>query len=138
MNKLILPSCLRAELEALALRVYPYEACGLIIGRNGSTHPRAHRVLQTRNVDFKRATDRYLMPPDDFRAADQDAFAEGLEIIGVWHSHPDHFARPSELDRECAWEGWSYVIVAVTRSGVTDLRSWRLQESAFLEESIES
>src|SRR3954468_6018800 len=126
MSKLILPSSLRIELEALALRVHPYEVCGLIIGCNGSTHSRVHRVLQTRNVDFERATDRYLMSSDDFRAADQDAFAEGLEIISIWHYRPDHLAQPSELDRKCAWEGWSYVIFAVTRSGVNDLRSWQL------------
>jgi proteasome lid subunit RPN8/RPN11 len=59
-----------------------------------------------------------------------------LEIIGIWHSHPDHPARPSETDRAAAWEGWSYLIASVTKHGVADLRSWRLQGKDFVEENI--
>ena len=63
--------------------------------------------------------------------------AAGLEVVGVWHSHPDHSAQPSETDRSAAWEGWSYLILSVTSEGVTESRSWRLREEAFIEEVIE-
>jgi proteasome lid subunit RPN8/RPN11 len=59
-----------------------------------------------------------------------------LEVVGVWHSHPDHPARPSETDRNGAWEGWSYLILSVTAEGVPDLRSWRLRGEHFEEEDV--
>jgi proteasome lid subunit RPN8/RPN11 len=77
------------------------------------------------------------LAPQDFIAADTEAQKAGLEIVGVWHSHPDHPARPSEVDRKSAWEGWSYLILAVKHDGIHDLRSWRLVSEHFVEESIE-
>jgi len=57
--------------------------------------------------------------------------------VGIWHSHPDHPARPSETDRAAAWEGWSYLIASVTDAGLSELRSWRLSGERFLEEPVE-
>jgi proteasome lid subunit RPN8/RPN11 len=138
MSRLLLPAAVRAELDALVIRGYPYETCGLVIGRQEPVGVQICRVVQARNLNVERAADRYLLDPEDFLVADREARAEGLEIVGIWHSHPDHPARPSETDRQGAWEGWSYVIVAVTRNGVADLRSWRLEGGAFVEEPITS
>ncbi|MGH8508908.1 MAG: Mov34/MPN/PAD-1 family protein, partial [Gammaproteobacteria bacterium] len=69
-------------------------------------------------------------------AADRDARARGLEIVGVWHSHPDHPAEPSETDRAAAWEGWSYLIVSVARDGINAIRSWRRDAGQFYEEDV--
>jgi proteasome lid subunit RPN8/RPN11 len=59
-------------------------------------------------------------------------------VIGVWHTHPDHPARPSETDRAAAWAGWSYLILSVTARGVADVKSFRLHGEAFVEEEISS
>jgi len=84
--------------------------------------------------DTERRT-RYLIGPDEFRAAEARARAAGLDIIGFYHSHPDHPAIPSAFDREHAWPWYTYVIVSVHdgRPGVP--RAWRLAEdrSRFLE-----
>jgi proteasome lid subunit RPN8/RPN11 len=61
-----------------------------------------------------------------------------MEVVGIWHSHPDHPAQPSETDRQAAWEGWSYMILSVTGEGVSDVRSWRLDGDAFIEEVVEA
>lgn len=116
---------------------YPLEACGLLVGRLTDGRTEVTRVVQARNLNEERAHDRFEVDPRDFLTADEQARADGLEIVGVWHSHPDHPARPSETDRAAAWDGWSYVIVSVTRDGIADLRSWRLREQQFIEEQIE-
>jgi proteasome lid subunit RPN8/RPN11 len=68
--------------------------------------------------------------------ADAGARASRLDVVGIWHSHPDHPARPSATDERAAWEGWSYLIAGVGRAGLTDLRSWRLSGREFVEEPL--
>ena len=76
--------------------------------------------------------------PRDHMAAEHEARALGLTVVGVWHSHPDHPAEPSETDRASAWEGWSYLIARVTAGGVEHIRSWRLAGERFVEEPVTS
>jgi len=129
-----LPDALRAEIEARARAGYPLESCGLLIGRPGEARTEVVRVVPARNVERERPHDRYEVDPATFVASDGAARAEGLEVVGLWHSHPDHPAEPSETDRASAWTGWSYVIVSVTREGVADLRSWHFTGKRFVEE----
>ncbi len=126
-----------ARLAAWAARAYPHEACGVLLGRREEGETRVAEARATRNLRTDRARDRYEIDPADYLAAENDAARRGLELVGIWHTHPDHPARPSETDREFAWSGWSYVIAAVTARGVTELRSWRLDgERGFEEEEI--
>ncbi|MFQ5937734.1 MAG: Mov34/MPN/PAD-1 family protein [Acidiferrobacterales bacterium] len=138
MGDLYLPVEARAQLEEMVRRGYPFETCGLLVGRQRIGGVEVVRVAEARNLNQERAHDRYDLDPQDFLIADEQARTAGLEIVGVWHSHPDHPARPSETDRASAWEGWSYMIVSVTRDSVTDLRSWRLTSERFVEETITS
>ncbi len=138
MTTLHLPQSARKELEDMVRAGYPLETCGLLVGQQSNDHVRVSRVVQAQNLNKERAHDRYELAPEAFIATDSEAQKAGLEIVGVWHSHPDHPARPSEVDRKSAWEGWSYLILAVKRDGVHDLRSWRLVSEHFVEEAIES
>ncbi len=95
------------------------------------------RITQAGNLATERRADRYRLDPDDFLEADIAARRDGLEIVGIWHTHPDHPSRPSLTDLEAAWEGYSYVIVSVGAGGVHDTRSWRLAGDEFVEQSIE-
>lgn len=131
-----LPRRLLSELEQRAAAGYPYEVCGLLIGRNGATSSEAMRVVEARNLNRERPRDRYLLDPDDFLAADRAALLEGLEIIGFWHSHPDHPARPSATDLEAAWAGYTYLILTTTATGAGEVRSWRLRNERFVEEIV--
>lgn len=135
---LVLPADVRSDLESWTGKGYPEETCGLLLGRTALGRTETARAVRARNRNRERARDRYDLDPTDFLAADLAARAEGLEIVGVWHSHPDHPARPSETDRDAAWEGWSYVIVEVTAGGVSALRSWRLVGREFVEEPVSS
>ena len=135
---LVLPSAIRAEIDRWIRAGYPEETCGLLVGRNHLGRTEAARATVARNLNRERPRDRYELDPADFLAADRAAREAGLEIVGVWHSHPDHPAEPSETDRLAAWEGWSYLIVEVTRLGVAAVRSFRLAGQRFEEEPITS
>ena len=93
-------------------------------------------VTQARNLNTERAEDRYEMDPLDLLRADEMARARRLDIVGVWHTHPDHPARPSATDRAQAWDGWSYLILEVGAGGVQAMRSWRLEGAEFVEEAV--
>ena len=81
---------------------------------------------------------RFSVTADDFRDAERAAAEQGLELIGWYHSHPDHPAQPSEFDREHAWPWYSYVIVSVAAGEPDEMTSWRLADdrSHFAPEEI--
>ncbi len=131
-----LPPALRGQLERWASEGHPHEVCGLLVGRRNGTATSVARITRGRNLALERLRDRYTLDPEHFLAVDSVARREGLEVVGAWHTHPDHPARPSTTDRERAWESFSYLILSVTRSGVEDATAWRLAGGVFLEQPI--
>lgn len=131
-----LPADIRTELDALARAGYPDETCGLLLGQNDRNACRVLAQRPARNLNRERSRDRFELDPADYLAAEAAATASGRQLVGIWHSHPDHPARPSATDREMAWPGWSYVILAVNAGKVVDLRSWRLDGDEFSEEEV--
>ena len=87
-------------------------------------------VLQLAPVVNRRTDDphRYLIAPDDLRRITRELRRSGLEILGYYHSHPDHPARPSAFDTEHAWPWYSYLIVRVDRGRAADMTSWVLDD----------
>ena len=131
------------DLEAIGRHgeaTFPEECCGFLIGRfNAATELTAVvRILPVSNERQESRHNRYLISPETVLAANKEARALGLDIVGYYHSHPDHPARPSEFDRDHAWPGLSYVIVSVEGGRVADTRSWRLSDDRerFEEEEI--
>lgn len=118
---------------------YPDECCGVLIGRCQSGATFVERVLSVGNERADSRHNRYLITPETVLAAHKEARALGLDVVGYYHSHPDHPARPSDFDREHAWPGVSYLIVSVEQRKVADARSWRLSDDreSFDEEIID-
>ena len=133
-----LPKHVRLRLQRWAEKGYPLETCGVLVGRQVDQQVQIERAVFVRNTNTTRAHDRFELHAQGLLEADQAAEADGLEIVGIWHTHPDHPAHPSERDRVAAWKGWSYLILAVEKGRVMELRSWRLKRSTFEEEVIES
>jgi len=135
----ITPGHLQAATEHAAAS-YPEECCGFLIGRFAAATgvTAVERSLPVSNERQESRHNRYLISPETVLAASKEARAQGLDIVGYYHSHPDHPARPSEFDREHAWPGVSYVIVSVEGGRVADTRSWRLSDDRerFEEEEI--
>lgn len=110
---------------------YPHEVCGVLIGKQ-------YKISEYRectNLNKDRAHDRYELDPVSFNHADEWARSAGLEIMGIYHSHPDHPSRPSEFDRERAWPGWYYIILSIQKGKLDNFRTWILDdtESKFIE-----
>ncbi len=107
---------------------YPAEACGLIGGAIEGDRKVAIQLVPLANQRSASARNRYLIDPESFRRAQEKLDRDGLEVIGVYHSHPDHPPAPSTFDREHAWPWLSYVIVAVTSGRAGELQSWVLSD----------
>ena len=121
-------------IRAHGRRTYPHECCGALIGR-GRDVTEAHAFPNTTEDGPRR---RFLIGPRDYRHAEALA-RDGKALLGFYHSHPDHPARPSQYDLDHAWPSFSYVIVSVLAGEPGDMRSWRLREdrSQFDEESLQ-
>lgn len=101
---------------------YPHEICGILVGpRGGRTATDAKRA---KNIIVERARDRYEIDPRDHIRIQREADADGQDIIGYYHSHPDHPAQASRFDTERAWAGYVYVIVSVAEGNPVDANAF--------------
>ena len=130
----------RQEITAHGERDYPHECCGFLIGELGPSGVKlvSETVALSNAREESAQRNRFLINPDEFVQGERYAAAKGLDVIGFYHSHPDHPAVPSLYDLEHAWPVYSYVIVAVDGGRAGDLRSWKMQEDrgGFSEEEI--
>ncbi|MBA3759686.1 MAG: M67 family metallopeptidase [Gemmatimonadales bacterium] len=125
------------EIRRSGERAYPAECCGVLAGHPGGVK----EVVKLVAVTNRRTDDphRYLIAPDDLRGIEAELRSQGLEVLGCYHSHPDHPAEPSAFDTEQAWPWYSYIIVRVDRAGAGELTSWVLNDdrSAMSAESVD-
>jgi proteasome lid subunit RPN8/RPN11 len=127
-----------------ATRTYPEECCGLLLGVHDRPHKQVLKIWETLNawtpevgaelnrIIAKQGTgkrDRFWIDPQELMNAQRYARDHQMNIIGIYHSHPDHPAIPSESDRLLAWSGYSYLILSVQAGIVADHRSWTLNET---------
>lgn len=117
---------------------YPAEACGLIGGEIDGDRKVVLQLVPLTNQRTDSARNRYLIDPESFRRAQERLDRDGIEVLGVYHSHPDHPPAPSAFDREHAWPWLSYVIVGVRAGRADEMKSWVLADDrgTFDEESI--
>ncbi len=112
-----------------AAETYPNECCGALFGGEHAIKA----MLRLPNQTAEGPRNRFLVLPADYRAAEEHAGEIDLALIGFYHSHPDHPARPSRYDLDHAWPFFVYVIVSVKNGEARDMASWRLRDdrSAF-------
>ena len=106
------------------VETYPNECCGALVGREG----RVTAVLALPNTTEEGPRRRFLVRPQDYREAERRAAELGADLLGFYHSHPDHPARPSQYDLDHAWPSFSYVIVSVRAGVPEDMTSWLLRD----------
>jgi len=127
------------EIREHGVRDYPYECCGLLLGRlraEGKVVTETYPISNAREESAKR--NRFLIEPKELLRGEQYARSRDLEVVGFYHSHPDSPAVPSQYDLEHAWPTYSYIIVSTTAGAATDLFSWEQEpdRSRFNEEEI--
>jgi proteasome lid subunit RPN8/RPN11 len=132
------------SIRAHGARDYPSECCGVLLGhadgeskevsevvplRNLRHDPaRAQEILPVQDASRESEKNRFLIDPEDQLRVENDSRQRGLDVLGYYHSHPDHPARPSNYDREHAWPWYSYVILSVERGEPRDVTSWVLSK----------
>ena len=123
------------HIENHGCETYPDECCGALIGTDNVVT----ECLSLPNATKDGTRRRFLVRPDDYREAERHATQCGRDLIGFYHSHPDHQARPSQYDLDHAWPVFMYVIIAVKKGKPGAMTSWRLSEdrAAFDETGIE-
>ena len=134
-------------------KTFPFECCGALLGRDSAFEENSdwnrqqfespREVVElfplvNRREDSPR--NRFAVTAEDVRDAEKAATQHGLEVVGWYHSHPDHPARPSAFDREHAWPWYSYVIVSVISGEPAEMTSWRFNDDRqdYSTESIET
>lgn len=132
---IVLQPAVDAAIRAHGREAFPHECCGAMLGTGGVVHE-AFPLPNTTEDGPRR---RFLVRPGDYRAAEKRARDSGVDLLGFYHSHPDHPARPSQYDLDHAWPFFSYVIVSVMAGRDGLLTSWRLKDdrSAFAEERVD-
>ena len=128
------------EIHAHGEAAYPDEGAGLLLGRLQGDLKQVTDILRLENVREDTARhNRFLLTPQDYVYGEQEAAGRGLDVLGVFHSHPDHPNQPSEYDRQWAMPWFSYIITSVNAGKAAGSRSWLLEEdrSAFTEELIQ-
>jgi len=129
----------QTEMREHAQRDYPFECCGLMLGRFADGRKvvvQTYPISNAREEEAKR--NRFLIRPEELLRGEKYARENGFDVIGFYHSHPDDRAVPSQYDLEHAWPTYSYIVVSVEKGQAVDLRSWEMESdrSRFNEEEI--
>jgi len=138
-TKILLSDQAGAQIRAHGAETYPQECCGALLGHDGETGREVTALLPLVNRNEDSPRNRFSVTAEDVLVAEQAARKKGLKVLGWYHSHPDHPARPSEYDREYAWPWYSYIIVSVKKGAAKEMSSWQLADDrlGFSEEKIE-
>jgi proteasome lid subunit RPN8/RPN11 len=121
-----------------AKETYPEECSGVMVGMDTGDMKVVVDIWRAENTHEDERSRRFLIDPKEYIAFEKRADERDMDILGVYHSHPDHPAEPSEYDRDHAWPGWSYIIASVSGDEIKDMRSWLLKDdrSGYDEEKI--
>ena len=130
-----LPEAAASDIRRHGEETYPHECCGALVGRGG----RVAAAVALPNTTEEGPRRRFLVRPSDYLLAERRAGELGGELLGFYHSHPDHPARPSQYDLDHAWPTFAYVIVSVASGAARDITVWWLREdrSTFEEGTFE-
>lgn len=134
------------RMQTHAEDTYPDECCGLLLGQLQGTVKTLIEVLPTKNAWDTEAVEafqsvessvhpsatkrnHFTIAPEVMLKVQKEARDRNLNIIGIYHSHPDHPAVPSDFDQAIAWQQYSYIIISVQQGIASDLRSWSLNDN---------
>jgi len=123
-----------SAIRAHGRETYPHECCGALVGRDKDVTS----TVPLPNITDEGPRRRFRVSDLDYLRVERAADAAGAELLGFYHSHPDHPARPSQYDLDHALPSFSYIIVSVLAGVAGDMRSWKLRDdrSAFDEEAL--
>ena len=133
-QRLTITAGVDAAIRQHGQETYPHECCGALVGRDGFVTA----IVALPNTTDEGPRRRFMVRPSDYQLAERRATELGGELLGFYHSHPDHPARPSQYDLDHAWPTFAYIIVAVASRVAEAMTVWYLLEdrSRFEEGSL--
>jgi proteasome lid subunit RPN8/RPN11 len=129
-NRLVLSPSLKRTIEQEGVKAFPNECCGIMLGRDVGDK-RIVDILEPVENAFEEGEKyhRFSITPQRLMQADREAGKAGKLVLGFYHSHPDHPAKPSEYDRTHGWPFYSYVIVSIMKRVPSDMTCWVLDDA---------
>ena len=130
---------IETEIRQAGAEAYPNECCGILLGSEDGENQVVKSLRPIVNArESGEQYHRFLITAEDMMQAELEARKLGLDIVGFYHSHPDHPAAPSEYDRDHALPFYHYIILRVAKGQPEDMTDWRLRLSreAFDREEI--
>ena len=121
----------KAALQSIfnhARSTYPEECCGFLLGSNSRLR-KINRALRARNSSSESPRNRYSIQPEELIHADEEARKLRLDLIGIYHSHPDAVAQPSSIDLKHAWPWYTYLVLSVHSGEPRYITAWLLNEN---------
>ena len=129
------------EIKKQGEKGYPYEICGFMLGKIDYENNirEVKEIFQVENQNKERANDRFEISPKDYLKVEDYAKKKGVQIIGIYHTHPDNPDKPSKTDLMFAQPDMSYIIMSVNNGKAENWRSWELdlEKNEFKEEKME-
>ena len=116
-----------AEIRHHGTQDFPYECCGFLFGKEGDFR-RITLAKRAQNIQVGDKRRRFVIDPQEYMQAERFALTEGLDLLGIYHSHPNHPAIPSIHDLKQAVPFFSYLIISVLNGQPATVLSWRLSE----------
>jgi proteasome lid subunit RPN8/RPN11 len=126
--KIVVPGDILERMRRHGEETYPHECCGFMLGSADEGTQRITEIRSQPNERTDSRENRFIISPEQFKAAESYARKTGLLLVGIYHSHPDSPARPSEYDRDHAWPWFSYVIVSVKSGKAAEANAWQLRD----------
>jgi proteasome lid subunit RPN8/RPN11 len=126
------------QMIEIGIKGYPFEICGLLIG-TVKEYKVVEKIFECKNLNKLKPETRYEMDGKDYINGEQLAAKNHMQVLGIFHSHPDHPDMASETDRQAAWPEFSYVIMSIQNQKFFSMKSWVLNEKTmqFQEEKID-
>lgn len=120
---------LAEKIERHGSATYPDECCGILLGSTDGDIQLIKDIAELENHQVENRRRRFFVTPEQYLQAERTASERGMELLGFYHSHPDHPAIPSEFDREHALPWFIYIVMAVVEGRPTVMTSWVLSDS---------
>lgn len=120
---------LEEKIEKHGGETYPDECCGILLGSDSNGMRRILDIAPLENHQVENRKRRFFVTPKQYLEAEHTASEKGMELLGFYHSHPNHPAIPSEFDREHALPWFTYIILSVAEGKPTVMTSWVLSDS---------
>lgn len=125
-------STLIRSIEIHGEQSYPNECCGFLFGTEGNPR-KITSILPVENAKLGDQRRRFEINPQDYMKAENHALENGQDLLGIYHSHPDHPNLPSKTDLDKAMPYFSYVITSIVNGKATSTASWQLGEEQLFE-----